>query len=460
MPPVKTIIMNFDSHISKVTFTSDRLIVWTESGQSHNATFSEGSKGLGFEVTLEDGYIIDTVTADKVVINSVTDTSFNTSDNFTTTATINITSKQVGGDKMTYDLSTSSKWASLADGEHTVTIVAKADGYRDSEPSSAVTVTKGSSYTNVTLEKVNVGGQTQAGSYTSTGYTKISNADTSKYYLLRYALNYSAENFKTAYLYWDTTNSKWAVSNVQAFAETIQVVASESSSTEIVFYGATNTYDGAFGGWYDCKCVMTDTQPASATIADTVFANATNQSSAYYYCIIEGTQITLADRTTKGIEDITYDDELLCWDFYEGKFTSAKPAWITSAHTARQYNLVKFSNGAEVGFVGEGGNVGYHRIYNDEAKCFTHTGVAETPIGTTTFADDMSYPKIVSQEVVNKEVKFYNVGTEKHFNIFANGILTSSRISNIYAIEDMKYVGEQLISDEEVTTYIENKRNY
>lgn len=41
-----------------------------------------------------------------------------------------------------YDLSTSSKWSALSDGEHTVQIVAKGTGYRDSERSSAVVVTK------------------------------------------------------------------------------------------------------------------------------------------------------------------------------------------------------------------------------------------------------------------------------------------------------------------------------
>lgn len=46
-----------------------------------------------------------------------------------------------------YDLSTSSKWSTLSDGNHNITIVAKADGYRDSEHSSAVTVTKQSTAT-------------------------------------------------------------------------------------------------------------------------------------------------------------------------------------------------------------------------------------------------------------------------------------------------------------------------
>ena len=40
------------------------------------------------------------------------------------------------------DLTTLPGWSSLSDGSHNITIVAKADGYRDSEPSAAVSVTK------------------------------------------------------------------------------------------------------------------------------------------------------------------------------------------------------------------------------------------------------------------------------------------------------------------------------
>lgn len=170
-------------------------------------------------------------------------------------------------------------------------------------------------------------------------------------------------------------------------------------------------------------------------------------------CMIEGTQITLADGTTKAIEDITYDDELLVWNFYAGRFDKTKPSWIKVEETAPRYNLVKFSNGSEVGFVGPGGNIGYHRIFNKEAGAFTHTGVADTPNGTTTFAQDGTFPTVVSQEVVEKEVKFYNVITDKHYNLFANGILTSCKLSNKYRIEDMRYIGEKLISDEQEKAY-------
>ena len=182
--------------------------------------------------------------------------------------------------------------------------------------------------------------------------------------------------------------------------------------------------------------------------------------SASYSCMIEGTQITLADGSTKAVENITYDDELLVWNFYEGKFDKAKPSWIKVEETAPRYNLVKFSNGPEVGFVGAGGEKGYHRIFNKEAGKFTYTGnLKETPNVTTTFAQDGTFPTVISQEVVEKEVKFYNVITDKHYNLFANGILTSCRLSNKYRIEDMKYVGEKLISDEQEKAYFDKLQN-
>ena len=230
-------------------------------------------------------------------------------------------------------------------------------------------------------------------------------------------------------------------------SESINVVCSSG-----YLYFSTSDYGG----------IVSVTGGVTQINSTTVKVTGDGTVTASYYCLIEGTQITLADGTAKAIEDITYDDELLVWNFYEGKFDKAKPTWIKVEETAPRYNLVKFSNGSEVGFVGAGGEKGYHRIFNKEAGAFTYTGnFKETPNGTTTFAQDGTFPTVVSQEVVEKEVKFYNVITDKHYNLFANGILTSCRLSNKYRIEDMKYVGEKLISDEQEKAYfdrIENKR--
>ena len=175
-----------------------------------------------------------------------------------------------------------------------------------------------------------------------------------------------------------------------------------------------------------------------------------------YPCYIEGTQITLADGSTKAVEDITYEDDLLVWNFYKGTYDTAKPTWIKVKQVASQYNKVTFDNGAEVGFVGPA-NLGYHRIFNKEAGKFTYTGAPETPNGTTTLSCNTrgGWTKVVSQEIVKEKINFYNIITDKHYNLFANGILTSCRLSNKYAIEDMKYVGDLLITADEEKAYFE-----
>lgn len=239
--------------------------------------------------------------------------------------------------------------------------------------------------------------------------------------------------------------------------------AGGSGSGSFEAEAGTVTSDAGFALYMNNNTVCTGgvTVDSATSIRPTFTITGDGTITVDPWCLIEGTQITLADGSTKAVENITYDDELLVWNFYAGRFDKAKPTWIKVAEVAPRYNLVKFSNGSEVGFVGAGGEKGYHRIFNKEAGAFTHTGCKDTPNGTTTFAQDGTFPTVVSQEVVEKEVKFYNVITDKHYNIFANGILTSCRLSNKYRIEDMKYVGEKLISDEQEKAYFErigNKR--
>lgn len=280
---------------------------------------------------------------------------------------------------------------------------------------------------------------------TADNYSKISGLNKSKVYTVFWENELDVPEAKFIIRY---QNGSWT--NVES--------QTEDSAT---FYVNSGSYWTSWrnGAVYEADKELTVDDFWSPTTGYTTLTNSFTQTMAYWLCIVEGTLITLADGTKKPIEQITYDDELLVWNFYEGKFDVAKPCWIKIPQVAHEYNLCKFSNGAEVGFVGEGGNKGYHRIYNDEAKAFTHTGVAETPIGTTTFAEDMSMPTLVEQEVVKKEVKYYNIITDKHYNLFANGILTSCKLSNKYTIENMKYVGERLITDEEERAYFEHIEN-
>lgn len=420
-PALGSLTVIFDNNITQVVIDAPNgTVTCTESGSSYdNSTYSfDNTLALPFTVTLNNGHILDNVTVtDDSGLGSVTITSDNT---FTGSyicgggdTTITITTKQGGASKQTIDVSTLSGWENLASGDHSITVKTKASGYADSASSNAVTVSKAASGYSVTV--------------TSTGYgVSIYDGTSSSGTLLGTIANQDS----TPMTITCTSGNLYLYSNYGSYTGTNTVVTGGVSITSEGSY----SYNGVF----------------SVTGDGTITVDPT--------CLIEGTQITLADGTTKAVEDITYNDELLVWNFYEGKFDTAKPTWIKVEEVAPRYNLVKFSNGAEVGFVGAGGEKGYHRIFNKEAGAFTYTGnFKETPNGTTTFAKDCTYPTVISQEIIKKEVKFYNVITDKHYNLFANGILTSCKLSNKYRIEDMKYVGDKLISDAEEVAYFKAK---
>ena len=269
-------------------------------------------------------------------------------------------------------------------------------------------------------------------------FGRISNMNKAKIYSIQLTFDY----YKNDITYLTYNGTQWVAS------ATVIVIKNQTETSVDLYKGLGGIMTNSLFG------VIALEGTTQASVSDFTGFTGTD-TMPEYVCLIEGTLVTLADGSTKPIEDITYDDdELLVWNFYDGKFDKAKPCWVTKPQIAHEYNLCKFSNGVEIGFVGQGGDIGYHRIYNDEAKAFTHTGVKETPIGTHTFAQDGSKPTLIEQHIVKKQVRYYNVGTEKHINIFTNGILTSARISNKYAIKDMKYIGNRLISEQEEQEYI------
>ena len=155
-------------------------------------------------------------------------------------------------------------------------------------------------------------------------------------------------------------------------------------------------------------------------------------------CLVRGTMITMADMSRVAVENITYHDNILVWDFDLGDFASAKPVWIKKTQTTVVSCLLTFSDHSELRIVGDSPKA--HRIFNKEAGKFTYGSMPETPIGTTTFNDQGEEITLISKEWIVGEVEFYNVMTDYHMNLFANSILTSMRYNNLYPITDMKFV--------------------
>lgn len=165
----------------------------------------------------------------------------------------------------------------------------------------------------------------------------------------------------------------------------------------------------------------------------TVFYGA--EATVTPYCFVKGTLISLADGTSKPIEEITYTDLLAVWNFDEGHMDASLPLWIKQVQTSAVYNKLTFSDGTVLKTVYK------HRIFNKERGMFTYPMDDEmTPLGTTTVNVDGEEVTLVAKEVVSEEVEYYNIMPKQHMNLFANSILASWRFNNIYPISNMKFV--------------------
>lgn len=160
------------------------------------------------------------------------------------------------------------------------------------------------------------------------------------------------------------------------------------------------------------------------------------------FCLAKGTRISLNNKKYKNIEDVLYSDELLVWDFDEGKFSVSCPLWIKKVQKTNKYILLQFDNGSILKTIDQ------HRIFNKQKGMFTYPMTEETPIGTISFSDDSKEIKLISKEYVYEDVEYYNIITKFHINLFAEGVLTSCRYNNIYPISDMRFVKDKIVHNE------------
>lgn len=254
------------------------------------------------------------------------------------------------------------------------------------------------------------------------------------------SINYSAialANVNKVYTIKDTTLSSGSTNYIVAIKKNtsgngwlgfcrgleLNINSVAGNETTIVFLAAmyTNTYSGPF--YHNYIVLEGDTE---ATAEDFTNFTASSDANLIYYtwvtCFAENTLISTRNGD-KFVQDITYDDDILVWNFDEGKLNYAKPIFIKQEQTSDSYWHVTDEDGKTVNLVGSDGKS--HRLYNKRTHLF-------------------EYPQDIPEckcEEIHESVKYYNILTEYHFNCFANGILTSKRYSNmLYPITDeMKY---------------------
>ena len=157
-------------------------------------------------------------------------------------------------------------------------------------------------------------------------------------------------------------------------------------------------------------------------------------------CFLKDTKITLSDNSIKLIQDITYNDELLVWNFDEGKYDVAKPLWIKKEEITNNYYKVTLDNGETIGLVGSNGRC--HRLFDYDDMIFEY---ATELIGKNVYTLN-GICKVISVENIKEIVEYYNIITDFHMNLFANSILTSCRYNNLYPIQDMKFVKDDRLN--------------
>lgn len=156
----------------------------------------------------------------------------------------------------------------------------------------------------------------------------------------------------------------------------------------------------------------------------------------HYSCFIKGTKVSLINGDKINIEDVDYDTELLVWNFDEGKYDSAKPLWIKKTETTTWYYKLKFSNGLELKVTGTYPEA--HSLFSVEDGKFIH---ANKLVGKKVYTLD-GIATLESCEEVHENVEFYNIITNYHMNLFANSVLTSTSLNNLYPIKNMVFVKE------------------
>ena len=105
-----------------------------------------------------------------------------------------------------------------------------------------------------------------------------------------------------------------------------------------------------------------------------IFALTANTTlNVYTACLLASTEVSLADGTTKPVEDITYDDELLVWDFDNARLSKSKPIWIKKASPSNYWFLNKYKSGKVLKTTGKSSTGWGHRTFDLDKKKFVYT---------------------------------------------------------------------------------------
>jgi len=190
-----------------------------------------------------------------------------------------------------------------------------------------------------------------------------------------------------------------------------------------------------------------------------------NKGTTYYYyigyhapaqsyssvCVTPDTLVTLADGSQKRIDQLTYEDQLLVWNFYTGEY-DVTTASILKNHGNNDYTVtaLEFDDGTTVKTIGGHGffDVDTNRyVILDESN-------AEDYIGHSFVKQDgeeYTTVKLVEYTVSAEETECWSILTAKHYNAILEGLFALTPAEAGYTPDFLMpfEIGEGLKYDEE-----------
>lgn len=169
-------------------------------------------------------------------------------------------------------------------------------------------------------------------------------------------------------------------------------------------------------------------------------------------CVAGGSKITLADGTTKNIEDLTRDDMLIGWDFVTGKYVSV-PASILWNHGKYLTNVInlKFSDGTIIRVVEEHGffDIGensYVFINESNYESYLHHTFVKTTYVNGTFINESF--ELIDAYITEETIGVYSLQTAYTINFVVDGALSITPMATDALISYFE-MGDNLMYDQE-----------
>lgn len=139
-----------------------------------------------------------------------------------------------------------------------------------------------------------------------------------------------------------------------------------------------------------------------------------------YSCLAEGTLITLTDGSKEKVENINLGDEVMTWNFFEGKQEAYPVMYLKANYIVCDAYVMKFDNGETITSIGE------HAYFNYSKKQFVEVNknhYKEFLNDEFYFEDDIS--RLISIEQIAYSGNCYVLMPIVTGNCFANGALNT-----------------------------------